>query len=219
MLQIFLAGGSMKHFAIVFLSLLILILSLGSLAQADDYDLGPGDAIDINVWGYDELQEKDLMVRPDGKIAFPLIGEITVEGLTPGTLAEKLTSGLNVYIQNPRVTVNLTQMRTVRAYVLGEVNKPGMYEIAKSHKVLDFLGMAGGFTHYAAKKTVYVVHKKDGRYEKINLNDLLKKGDLTQNVELDEGDVVYLASNGLDFIKDILPYITAAYEIKIISNN
>ncbi len=209
----------MKRFLIFFLGFILCILSLGSLAQAEDYCLGPGDVLDISVWGYDELQVKALMVRTDGKIAFPLIGEITVEGLTPATLADKLFLGLSAYIHNPQVTVNLFQMRTVRAYVLGEVNKPGMYEIAKSHKLLDFLGMAGGFTHYAAKKSVYVVHKKDGRYEKINLNDLLKKGDLTQNVDLGEGDVVYLVSNGLDFVKDILPYITAAYEIKIITRD
>jgi polysaccharide biosynthesis/export protein len=209
----------MKRYGLLFLSMLLLIFSLGGSAWAGDYCLGPGDILDISAWSYNELQVNGLMVRPDGKIAFPLIGEIEVEGLTLTALAAKLSLGLSAYVNNPRVTVNLIQLRTVRAYVLGEVNKPGMYEIAKSHNLLDFLSMAGGFTHYAVKKSVYVVHKKDGTYEKVNLNDLLKKGDLTQNIELDEGDVVYLASNGLDFIKEILPYITAAYQIKIITRD
>jgi polysaccharide biosynthesis/export protein len=207
----------MKRCNLLFITLLILIFSCRSLVWGGNYLLGAGDILDIGVWGYEELQVKELMVRPDGKIAFPLIGEIQVEGLTPATLADKLTADLGTYVINPKVTVNVVKLRTVRIYVLGAVNRPGMYEIDKSHRLLDSLGMAGGYTQYAAKKSVYIVHKKDGSFEKVNLNDLLKKGDLTQNIELDEGDVVYLASNGLDFIKEILPYITAAYEIKVIS--
>lgn len=226
-----------------------------SITQLDDYRLGPGDNLNINVWGLADLSST-VTVRSDGKVAFPLIGEMTVDGLTPAELANILTEKLRYYVKEPIVTVNVvkprrlpvmeilqaagltvdeltqsirtvlakyiknpqltlvfSQYRTVRVHVLGEATKPGTYEIMKSHHVLDALGAAGGYTRDANRRQVYVVRKSTGEYIQVDLNRLLKKGDITQNYVLYEGDTVFIARNGMSFIKDILPIISGLYQV------
>ena len=181
-------------------------------AQAADYQLDYGDVLNISVWGFDELQVKDLPISPDGKLSFPLVGEVAVKNLSTSQLTTKLTTSLSQYVKNPIVTVNLMKVRTTRVYVLGEVPKPGMFELTKDHTLLDAIGMSG-YTAYAAKKKVSIIRRGEtGSSLTVNLNALLTKGDFSQNVVLNEGDVVYLSSNGkMDFAKDIFPWISAAY--------
>ena len=158
---------------------------------------------------------KELIVRPDGKVAFPLAGELTAAGLSPAQFTAALTQALSEYIKDPKVAVNIVKFRTTRVYVLGEVNKPGMYEIDRQHKLLDAIGMAGGYTRYAAKKAVFLIHNGQSASPiRINLQKLLKEGDMSQNYALTEGDVVFLSDNGkLDFARDVLPFLTGTYYI------
>lgn len=190
------------------------------VTNAEEYRLGPRDVLSISVWGFEDLQAKDLIVRDDGKIAFPLVGEIQVSGLSPGDLTQRITDSLQGYVNNPKVTVNITKFRTSRVYVLGEVNHPGLYEIEKQHRVLDAIGIAGGYTKNAAKKKVFIIHKDSvDKPLEANLLQLLKKGDMRQNYALVDGDVVYLANNGrIDFTKDILPYVNTALLIKDVND-
>lgn len=232
-----------------------------NLTDGKFFRLGPGDVLDVSVWGFSEYQAKEYIIRPDGKFAFPMIGEVDALGKTPEEMALKLTQLLDVYIKNPKVTVNVVKFRTIplvgefgaqgltlnelsakvgdafsehvgnprvtidiikfrttRVYVLGEVNKPGLYEIEKEHRVMDALSIAGGFARSAAKTRVYLVRNGEKqKYQEINLVNMLKKGDLTQNYVLNSGDILYLTRNGLDFAKDILPFITAIYQIKNIN--
>lgn len=183
-------------------------------AQADEYKLGPGDVISVGVWGYEDLKNEELVVRPDGKLSFPLAGELTVQGMTSSELTAALTIRLGDYVKDPNVTVNVAKFRTTRVYVLGEVNKPGMYELEKQHNLLDAIGMAGSYTKRAAKKEIFVIHKDNvDKPRKVNLLKLLKNGDISQNVALNEGDVVYLTSNGkINFATDILPWFSAVYQ-------
>ncbi len=206
----------MKRTAVGLLIVVTLLFSLAASAIAADYRLGPGDVISISVYGVEEFKDKDnqLTVRPDGKVAFPLAGELTVTDLTVSELASELTRSLGQYLKNPQVTVNVIKFRTTRVYVLGEVSKPGMYEIEKQHNLLDALGLAGGYTRAAVLTKIYVVRKATGSYEEIDLTKLLKKADLSQNVALNEGDVVYINRNGISFVSDVLPLITAIYQIR-----
>lgn len=197
---------------IICLILLISIFTATVFAE-EDYYLAAGDILDIEVYGYQDLQFKDLTIRPDGKLDFPLVGEVPAAGLTSADLCATLTKSLVEYVKNPQVTVNIVKFHTIRVYVLGEVTRPGLYEITKQHNLLDAIAMAGGHTIYTAKKAVYVVHKTTGQYVQINLNNLLTKGDLTQNCELADGDVVYLAENGMNFVREILPLIYGFYDI------
>jgi polysaccharide biosynthesis/export protein len=203
-----------KFLQMIVFSITLILISAGT-AWAEEYTLGSGDVLTIGVYGYEELQVTGLTVRPDGKIAFPLVGEIQAAGLSPGTLTAALTSSLSEYVKNPKVTINVDKFRTTRVYVLGEVARPGMYEIEKQHNLLDAIGMAGGFTKDTAKKHVFIVHKDNpNQATKANLLKLLKRGDLTQNVALADGDVVYLTKNHkIIFARDILPYISAVYQV------
>lgn len=206
----------MKRLSVLFIFLSILVLSVSSFsASSEEYRLDAGDVLGISVWGYQELQMPELMIRPDGKIAIPLVGEITAVGLTPAELTATLTKALSDYIKDPKVTLNVVQFRTTRVYVLGEVGKPGLYELVKEHRVLDALSSAGGFTKLASKSQIYLIRSADpDNFVKINLMDILKKGDLRQNYVLNEGDLLYLARGRIDFATDIFPIIEGLYFIR-----
>ncbi|GMB01650.1 polysaccharide biosynthesis/export family protein [Pelosinus sp. IPA-1] len=180
---------------------------------AEEYRLSAGDILSFGVWGYDDLQTKELMIRPDGKVNFPIVGEVNAQGITAGQLTELLTEGLSHYVNDPKVTVNIIKYHTTRVYVLGEVVKPGMYELEKQHNLLDALGVAGSYTRNAAKKKVYIIHQNQTNTPvKVNLMNIWEKGDMTQNYALCDGDVVYLSDNGrINFATDILPIITGGY--------
>lgn len=206
----------MKRLIKMIVLILVIIVGCGASADAQDYQLGAGDVLGIGVWGYEEFQNKEpIIVRPDGKIAFPLVGEVEVTGKSPAELSDILTAGLSRYINTPRVTINVVRFRTTRVYVLGEVERPGMYEIEKQHNLLDAIGMAGGYTRDAAKKKVLIVRRdKSGQPVVANVLNLVSKGDLSQNYVLNEGDIVYLDNNGrIDLLRDILPAISVVYQV------
>ena len=215
-----------KKIAIFLVFLLLTGLASGVLAAAppklDDYKLRPGDVLAITVLGYDEFVPSTnaggppgFLVRPDGYFSFPLIGEVSVQDQTVGTLTEILRVRLLEYLLEPKVSVNMARLGATRVYVLGEVMKPGSYEIEKAHNLLDAVTAAGGPTKDGAKRNVYIVRRsKPNEYQKVNLLAILKKGDQSQNVPLGEGDAVYLTSNGrINFAADIMPFITATYYV------
>ena len=211
---------------IVIALLLTSLVMMSNFASAGEYIMCPGDQLDIVVIGNEDITNtapsgSKYIVRPDGKLSYPLIGEIDTTGLTVSQFSKMLQIKLSEYLVQPLVTVNITQLGTTRVYVLGEVKKPGLYELVKSHNVLDAIGIAEGYTKDAAKKKVFLIHKDHkGEPIKINLNDLLKKGDTSQNYALVEGDLLYLTSNGrIDFARDILPIISVAYMINDINED
>ena len=177
-----------------------------------DYHLGAGDVLTVGVWGREELQAKELVIKPDGKVAFPLVGEVQAAGATTEELTGTLTTGLSEYLKDPKVTVNVFKFHTTRVYVLGMVAKPGLYELEKQHNLLDAIGMAGSYTKEAAKKKVIIIRKdQTGDPIKVNLMNIWEKGDMTQNYALGDGDVVYLSDNGQINIQSIL---ATAYQFK-----
>lgn len=160
-----------------------------------------GEHLYINVYGHGDLssntdRNNPYIVRPDGKFTMPLIGEFDVKGKTIAQATSELTTCLEKYIKEPKVTINVVKWGSVRVYVLGEVKHQGAYELSKSHRLLDAIGKAGGFTRKSAKTKVYVV--RAGAEEpclKVNMKDLLLKGDTSNNIVLYEGDSVYFVSN------------------------
>lgn len=205
----------MMKFARLWLLAVLFVSMSVTQSFAEEYALGSGDIVSISVYGHEELQVKEMIVRPDGKIAFPLIGEVQAAGLSSQALTNTITTALSEYVKSPKVTINVDKFRTTRIYVLGEVARPGMYEIEKQHNLLDAVGSAGGFTKDAAKKKIFVVHKNQPDHPiRVNLLKLLEKADLSQNISLDDGDVVYLTGSGkINFSRDVLPYISATYQL------
>ncbi|AJQ26008.1 polysaccharide biosynthesis/export family protein [Pelosinus fermentans] len=202
--------------AIMMLTLAVFIFNIaGNLVWAEEYRLDSGDVLTIGVWGYEELQMKEVAIRPDGKMSFPIVGEVQAAGLSTGQLTDLLTKGLSDFVKEPKVSINIAKLHTTRVYVLGEVAKPGMYELEKQHNLLDALGAAGSYTSDAAKKKVHIIRKDQTSTPiKVNIMNIWEKGDMTQNYALGDGDVVYLSSNGkIHFASDILPWISATYQV------
>lgn len=206
---------------------LALALGTGSAAQAQDYVMCPGDVLQVVVYGHEDLstlagntQNSPYVVRPDGKVSFPLIGDVDVTGKTVTQFREELVSRFGYYLLKPQISVNVVKLGTTRVYVLGEIKRPGLYELEKSHKVIDALAKAEGFTEKSGKKNVFLVRAGSTEVEKLNINNFLTKGDQKGNVVLNEGDCLYLTSNHkILFSKDIMPFLTGAYYIQEIKNN
>ena len=189
------------------------VLTCGGIASAEEaYKLTPGDQLQIMVMGHPDISSSDVnrnssyVILPDGRFEFPLIGVVETKGKTVSSLEQELERRLSEYIIEPDLTINVTTMGTTRVFVLGEVKRAGMFELTKNHRVLDALGAAGGFTEKAAKKHIYLIRDgKEDSVQKLNMNKFLTKGDLSQNVVLQEGDCLYLTSNGkISFLNDIL---------------
>ncbi len=151
------------------------------------FDLGAEDVIFIKVW-----REPDLtglhVIRPDGKITLPLVGELSAAGLTPAALQTKLTDSLSKFINNPQVTVQVQAVRSKRYYVTGEVFRPGAYPLVVPTTVFEAITLAGGFREFANKKKITIARGKDRL--KFNYNDVIKGKNLLQNVLLEDGDTI-----------------------------
>jgi polysaccharide biosynthesis/export protein len=155
-----------------------------------DYVIGADDALHISVWKEAELTET-LPVRPDGKISMPLVGDVQAAGLTPIQLGESISDKLKKYISDPRVTVVVTDMKSQRVYVLGEVLKPGAMPLLPDMTVLQALASAG-FTQFANTKGIYILRTVNGKQQKIPVpyKQLLKGEGINQNIMLKPGDTI-----------------------------
>ena len=195
-------------------------------ACAEEYYMRPGDELNIVVTQQQDLgnsstNQSPFVVRPDGNVSFPLVGEIHAEGLTVSQFTDVLQQGLSRYIVDPDVSVNISKLGRVRVYVFGEVKKPGAVELEKGHTVIDAIGAAQGFTRDTAKKKIFLIHQDQPKsLIPINLNNMLKTGDMSQNVTLREGDILYLTKNHrIDFARDIAPIFSSIYMITEAKDN
>ena len=195
-------------------------------ACAEENYMRPGDELNIVVTQQQDLgnsstNQSPFVVRPDGNVSFPLVGEIHAEGMTVSQFTAVLQQGLSRYIVDPDVSVNISKLGRVRVYVFGEVRKPGAVELDKGHTVIDAIGAAQGFTRDTAKKKIFLIHQDQPKsLIPINLNNMLKTGDMSQNVTLREGDILYLTKNHrIDFARDIAPIFSSIYMITEAKDN
>ncbi len=197
---------------VVSLLFLVCMMLLSVPCMAEEYNMNAGDHVQIQVMGHDDLTGT-YVARTDGKFEYPLIGTVEIEGKTIDGLTHELKERLAEYIVNPLITINIAKMGTTRVFVLGEVRHAGLHELTKSHRALDAIGAANGFTDKAAKKKVYLIRNgKEDNIQFLNFNAYLKKGDISQNPILHEGDCLYLTSNHkFNFGRDVLPFIESWY--------
>jgi polysaccharide export outer membrane protein len=155
------------------------------------YLLGPEDVLLISVWK-DEHLTREVVVRPDGMISFPLVGDLAAEGRTVEDLRADLVRRLGKYIPNVNVTVAVTKVLSYKIYVVGRVNKPGEYLVGHYTDVLQALSLAGGLTPFAAENDIKVVRRIRGQQETFpfRYSDVRKGIDLEQNILLQRGDTV-----------------------------
>jgi polysaccharide export outer membrane protein len=157
----------------------------------EKYLLGPEDAVEISVWKEPDLT-KQLVVRPDGKITYPLIGEVQAAGKTVKQLQAEILKRLEKYVTDAHVTVILLKAQNYKIYVTGKVNKPGEFVIGKPVNVLQAISMAGGLTPFASPGSITVLRSLGGKEEvyPFNYKDVAKGQFLEQNRTLLPGDVV-----------------------------
>ncbi len=159
-----------------------------STRPPDAYRIGPEDMLQISVWKNDAMS-KIVPVRPDGKISLPLLNDVQAAGLTALELREALTQKLVEFIPSPEVSVIVLEVRSLKVSVIGEVMRPGRFELKSYATVLDVLSMAGGFTQFASRSGI-VVHRQDGAtMKKIRFNYNKLSGD-QENFYLRNGDVI-----------------------------
>lgn len=157
---------------------------------ASDYMIGPDDALDIAVWKEETLQRK-VVVRPDGKISFPLIGEIPAASRSAEDLQQEITVRLKKYIPDPVVTVVVEKV-AYKIYVIGEVKNSGQYQVGHYLDVVQALALAGGLTPYAAENKIKILRRENGveRVIQFEYGKVESGSDLKQNIILKRGDVV-----------------------------
>lgn len=170
----------------------------GSLPEKTDringdpgFVLGPEDVVQISVWKDDNLT-RETVVRPDGMVSFPLVGDIPAAGRTVEDLRIDLVKRLTRFIPTPHVTVSPTKILSYKIYVLGRVNRPGEYLVGHYTDVLQALSLAGGLTPFASENDIKIMRREQNEQKVFSFRygDAQKGKDLRQNIVLQRGDVV-----------------------------
>ena len=197
---------SVKRLAV--LGLLGFVLGLGGCAIVyppapagietfeQEYLIGPGDNVNIQVWRNPELS-MIVPVRPDGKITTPLVEDLPASGRTPTQLAREIEKALAKYIQNPVVTVIVSVFNgpySQQVRVIGEAAKPQALPYRENMTLMDVMILVGGITDFAAGNRASIVRSAGGKSEQlgVRLIDLVRKGDLSANVAMRPGDVLII---------------------------
>jgi polysaccharide export outer membrane protein len=158
-----------------------------------DYQIGPGDTLQVFVWRNPELSVT-VPVRPDGKISTPLVEDMSASGKTPSQLARDMEGVLAEFVRTPQVNVIVTQALSSfsAVKVVGQVRTPQVVPYRKGLRVLDVVLACGGISDFAAPNRAKIVRTSGGKQTeiKLKLNKLLNGGDLDQNIELEPGDVL-----------------------------
>jgi len=155
-----------------------------------DYVIGPGDQLGINVWR-DDMLTRTVLVLPDGKIQFPLIGELAVGGKTVGEVKKELVEKLATYVVDADISVEVKQSSSLFIYIIGKVNAPGRQMLVADTTILQALAMAGGLNTFASEDKIKIFRQQKDktlvykfRYSYVSIgkhledNILLKRGDV-----------------------------------------
>jgi polysaccharide biosynthesis/export protein len=158
--------------------------------MSSEYIIGPGDVLQITVWKNDTLS-RSLPVRPDGKISMPLLHDVQAAGLTAMQLRDKISTALGEFMPNPEVAVSVTDVRSMRISILGEVAKPGVLELRGQTTILEAIAMAGGFKDFASPSKITIIRTEEGgKTKRIRFNYNKAVGSDDENIVLRSGDVV-----------------------------
>ena len=188
------------------------IASLRRAETTPSYRLFKGDTINILAVGFpDGIGVNNITVGIDGYVQLPYVGSVKLEGLTLDEAREVLMESLGEYLRIPDMSLLITSYGSRKVYVMGNVASPGIHDLSIDRmNAYAALASAGGWTNRARSTRIQVIRVHDDMmyYRTLNMKDYTKKHDLTQNVVLEDGDIVYVpASNGIKFTEDVLPYV------------
>ncbi len=160
-------------------------------AAEASYLLGPEDIVKISVWK-DEHLTQEVVVRPDGMISFPLVGDVPAAGRTIEDVRLELVKRLNRFVQNPQVSVLAIKILSYKIYVIGRVHKPGEFLVGHYTDVLQALSLAGGLNQFAAENDIRIMRRNRGEQQvfQFRYGDVRKGKEMGQNIILERGDVV-----------------------------
>lgn len=169
------------------------LLFLSTNCFADGYPLGPEDVLEISVWR-DEALTKQVIVRPDGFISFPLIGDIDVNGKSVDQLRVVIQDKIAEFVPDAPVSVILMQVGNPKVYVVGKVNRPGMYVMGHSMTVTQALALAGGLNAFANENSIQIVRMVDGRQQAIpfEYSKIVSGKNLESNIVLKPRDTIVI---------------------------
>jgi polysaccharide biosynthesis/export protein len=161
-----------------------------------EFVLGPEDVLEVVVWRNQDLS-RVVIVRPDGMISMPVIGDVQAAGLTSDQLAERITARLKEYKENPTVSVSVKEINSYNVFVIGEVAKPGKYQLKSYTTILQAISIAGGFTPYASRNKLQIVRhitNGNGGWREVRLampyDDLVKGQADPEYLMIKSGDTI-----------------------------
>ena len=181
----------------MFVTWLSVMLIAGVAAAADagiaplDYRISAEDVLQISVWKEKDLN-REVIVRPDGGISFPLAGNVIVAGRTPTDVEGEIAARLQRFIPDAVVTVSVTKLQGLRVYVTGQVRSPGQFTVGRYVDVLQAITLAGGLTPFANDNDIKIIRREEGRevIYKFNYGQVSRGQDIGQNIVLQTDDVV-----------------------------
>ncbi len=168
-----------------------LFFGLAPLCYGQDYRIGAEDVIEVSVWKEPDFS-REVVVRPDGKISLPALGDVQAEGLSPAALTEQLQEALAQYIKSPKVSIIVSTINSKKVYVLGQVRTPGVFPLQSDMTALQAIAQAGGFTEWAKKGDVILLRKTGEGDQRIviNLRKVIKGSKGGEDVRLQPGDKI-----------------------------
>lgn len=161
--------------------------SPGAPVDPSTFKLGSEDIIYVSVW-HDADFSRGYLIRPDGKISVPFVGELQAAGLTPVELGKIMTEKLTAIIKDPQVDVSVTQVNSRKYYIQGGVGKTGSWPLTVPTTVMEALTNAGGFKDFSRPDKIVIMRK--GERIKFNYKEVVKGKKTEQNILLEPGDLI-----------------------------
>lgn len=160
--------------------------------KSSGYVIGSGDVLDIITWKEVDFSREELFVRIDGKITFPLLGDIQAAGRTPQQLKEDIETQLKAYVSSPVVTVTVRVPGSQKFYILGEVIRIGEYDLLKNLTIIQAFALAGGFTEWASKDEIILFRIEDGKEKiiRVDYKKIVKGEDFSNNIYIKANDTI-----------------------------
>lgn len=157
------------------------------------YTIGSGDVLNVQVWKEKELSQM-AVVRPDGKISLPLLGELQVNGKEPSQVEEIIQTRLQAMLVQPRVTVTVAEIHSRMVYITGEIARPGAYPLNTPITVLQLIAQAGGLTEFASRKHIQIIRANNSKSDErmLSYKAMMQSKDGSRNLTLNPGDTVVI---------------------------
>lgn len=181
--------------------------------SVSEYLVSRGDVIEVFVWQNEDLS-RNVVVRPDGRISIPLVGDVSAAGKTLTQLDEDITERLQTYIRFPDVSLAIKRFGGTKTLVLGEVANPGVYIPSGEGRILEVIALAGGFTRKAVGENIVLIRggMQNPQVAKLNLDAVIQDGRIADNVELQPNDIIYVPKKHIsslaDFMDQFSPILT-----------